>query len=328
MKKILITGGAGYIGAHTVHYLLSQGYRQEEIIILDNLVYGHREFVPKDITVYNTDLLNKGDIREVFLSQKITSVIHFAGYAYVGESMERPGKYFENNVLGGLNLLEAMREAHCERIIFSSSCSTYGIPDSNPIKESEKQLPINPYGESKLMFERILQWYGSIHGIRSVCLRYFNAAGAGYDIGEKHDPETHLIPLIMQAANGSRDAAHIYGNDYHTPDGTCIRDYIHVIDLAEAHYKALQSFDEREFIADAFNIGTGSGVSVRKIVNLAKEITGVDFKVIEEKRRSGDPEILVAESSKAKSLLHWDPKFGIEDILSSAWKWHKREFSS
>ncbi len=324
MDKLLITGGAGYIGSHTVHYLLSQGYRPEEIVVFDNLVYGHREFVPKGITIYGGDLLNKGDVRDMFFSNAIKNVIHFAGYAYVGESMQRPGKYFENNVLGGVNLLEAMREAQCERIIFSSSCSTYGIPASNPIKELEKQLPINPYGESKLMFERILQWYGSIHGIRSVSLRYFNAAGAGYGIGEKHDPETHLIPLIMEAAKGARDAAHIYGTDYNTPDGTCIRDYIHIIDLADAHYKALQFFDEHEFIADAFNIGTGSGVSVRKIVDLAREITGANFKVIEEKRRNGDPEILVAESSKAQTMLHWHPKFGIEEILSSAWEWHKK----
>jgi UDP-glucose 4-epimerase len=327
MDKILITGGAGYIGSHTVHYLLSRGCQMEDIVVLDNLVYGHREFVPKDTTLYSVDLLNKKDVRDVFLSHKIKSVIHFAGYAYVGESMEHPGKYFENNVLGGVNLLEAMRETECRRIIFSSSCSTYGIPVSIPIKESARQVPINPYGESKLMFERILHWFGSIHGIRSVCLRYFNAAGAGYGIGEKHDPETHLIPLILQTAGGSRAAAHIYGTDYNTPDGTCIRDYIHVIDLAEAHYNALQSFDKREFITDAFNIGTGNGVSVRQIVNLAKDITGVNFKVIEEKRRSGDPEILVAESSKAKEMLHWHPKFGIEDILSSAWQWHKREFT-
>jgi UDP-glucose 4-epimerase len=323
MDKILITGGAGYIGSHTIHYLISRGIRPEEIIVFDNLVYGHREFVPDKVKFYSGDLLNKKDIDAVFSANTIRTVIHFAGYAYVGESMQLPGKYFENNVFGGLNLLEAMRATSCKRIIFSSSCSTYGIPKNNPIRESAEQVPINPYGESKLMFERMLRWYGSIHGLRSICLRYFNAAGAAYGIGEHHDPETHLVPLIMQTANGEREAAHIYGADYGTPDGTCIRDYIHVVDLAEAHYQAMLYFDKHDIVSDAFNLGTGSGVSVRQVVNRAKKITGVDFKVIEEKRRSGDPEILVAESTKANAMLDWQPRFGIEDILSSAWNWHK-----
>jgi len=327
MHNILITGGAGYIGSHTIHYLISRGIRPEEIIVFDNLVYGHREFVPEKVKFYSGDLLNKKDILDIFLANEIRNVIHFAGYAYVGESMQLPGKYFENNVLGGLNLLEAMRETSCQRIIFSSSCSTYGIPKSNPIKESEEQVPINPYGDSKFMFERILRWYGAIHGLRSICLRYFNAAGAAYGIGEQHDPETHLIPLILQTANGEREAAHIYGTDYGTSDGTCIRDYIHVVDLAEAHYNAMLSFDKLDVISDAFNLGTGNGVSVRQVVNIAKKITGINFTVIEEKRRSGDPAILVAESAKAKAMLDWQPKFGIEDILLSAWNWHKRALS-
>lgn len=325
MRKILVTGGAGYIGSHTVHYLLARGVRPDNIVVFDNLVYGHREFLPENIPFITGDLLNKNDIQQVFSAHEIGSVIHFAGYAYVGESMQKPGKYFENNVLGGLNLLEAMRDANCKRIIFSSSCATYGVPRSNPINEAEKQVPINPYGESKLMFERMLAWYGELHGMRSVSLRYFNAAGAAYGIGERHAPETHLIPLILQAASGRREAAHIFGADYDTPDGTCIRDFIHVVDLAEAHYTALLDFEKRGHVTDYFNLGTGTGVSVRSVVNLAKEITGVNFTVVEDKRRYGDPDKLVADAAKAQAVLGWKAKFGIESILADAWKWHKAE---
>jgi UDP-glucose 4-epimerase len=325
MNKILVTGGAGYIGSHTVHYLLSRGVRPDNIVVFDNLVYGHRAFLPENIFFIKGDLLNKKDIQHVFSAHRIGSVIHFAGYAYVGESMQKPGKYFENNILGGLNLLEAMQDANCKKIIFSSSCATYEVPKNNPINEAEKQSPINPYGESKLMFERMLSWYGEIHGIRSVSLRYFNAAGAAYGIGEQHTPETHLIPLVLQTASGKREAAYIFGTDYDTPDGTCIRDFIHVVDLAEAHYIALLDFEKRGYVTDYFNLGTGNGVSVRKVVNLAKEITGVNFNVIEDKRRHGDPDKLVADATKAQAILGWQANFGIESILADAWKWHNAE---
>ncbi len=321
--KILITGGAGYIGSITVHYLTNRGILPNEIIVFDNLVYGHQDFLPSQVQFIKGDLLNKEDITEVFTSNNIEAVIHFAAYAYVGESMTNPGKYFENNILGGLNLLDSMRKNNCKKIIFSSTCAIYGIPSTIPINEDAKQEPINPYGESKLMFEKVLEWYDRVFGIKSVRLRYFNAAGACFGIGEKHDPETHLIPLILRTANGDRPNLSIFGTDYPTKDGTCVRDYIHVRDLADAHYKALQLLEEVDFKTDCFNLGTGQRVSVQEIIELAESITGREVKTQVEKRRNGDPAILIADPTKANELLGWKAGYNIEAIIKDAWNWHR-----
>jgi UDP-glucose 4-epimerase len=322
-NKILVTGGAGYIGSHTVRYLLTQNIAPENILVFDNLVYGHEDVIPPGVTFIKGDLLNKSDIMSVFEKYEIESVIHFAAYAYVGESMTNPFKYFENNIVGGLNLLNSMVQHNCHKIIFSSTCATYGMPDKTPIDEQEKQHPINAYGESKLMFEKILEWFGKIHKVKSVRLRYFNAAGAGYGIGERHDPETHLIPLVLETAKGTLRSIKVFGDDYVTPDGTCIRDYIHVIDLAAAHHKALQYLENDDVVTDYFNLGTGKGCSVKEIIDLSKRITCVDFQVDVEDRRPGDPDILVADPTKANDILGWKAEYDIEKIITSAWEFHK-----
>lgn len=324
-NKILITGGAGYIGSHTVRYLLEQNILPEDIIVFDNLVYGHEDVIPKGVTFIKGDLLNKQDIDSVFHQNKIDAVIHFAAYAYVGESMTNPFKYFENNIVGGLNLLNSMTKHDCKKIIFSSTCATYGMPDKTPIDEQEKQSPINAYGESKLMFEKILEWFGKIHKVKSIRLRYFNAAGAAYGIGERHDPETHLIPLVLETALGKRESIKVFGDDYMTPDGTCIRDYIHVVDLASAHYKALRYLENDDVLTDYFNLGTGKGSSVKEIIDISKKISGVDFKVVMEERRPGDPDILVADPYKANDILGWKAEYDIEKIITSAWEFHKKQ---
>jgi UDP-glucose 4-epimerase len=323
MEKILITGGAGYIGAHMVHYLLKKGYSQEQIIVFDNLEYGHKKHLLDKTIFIKGDLRNRKDIEHAFEEHTINAVIHFAAYAYVGESMNKPHKYFHNNCTGGLNLLNAMKENNCKRIIFSSTCATYGIPKKIPISETEQQKPINPYGESKLMFEKMLKWFDHAYNIKSVSLRYFNVGGAGFNIGEKHDPETHLIPLIIEAAQGKRDSIRIFGDDYDTKDGTCIRDYIHVIDLCDAHLKALQFLEENSR-SDFFNLGTSEGSSVKEVIKTVKEVTGKDFKIIIDKRRDGDPAKLVADFTKAKEHLSWMPQHSLRDIISSAWKWHNK----
>lgn len=324
MKKILITGGAGYIGSHTVHYLISKGVDPSSIFVFDNLVYGHKGFLPNGVNFIKGDLLNKEDINKVFLDNKIDCVIHFAAYTYVGESMKNPGKYFENNIFGGLNLLEAMADGECSKIIFSSSCAIYGLPNESPISEKCNQKPINPYGESKLIFENILEWYSNIYNIKSVRLRYFNACGAGFGIGELHDPETHLIPLVLQTAKGFRDSISIFGDDYNTKDGTCVRDYIHVLDLADAHYKAINLLDQDNFKTDYFNLGTGVGVSVKEIIDISKEVTNIDFKVNIEKRREGDPDELVANPKKANEVLKWKANNDIRKVIEDAWGWEKK----
>lgn len=322
-NKILVTGGAGYIGSHTVRYLLEQGIAPGDIIVFDNLVFGHENVVPENVNFIKGDLLNKADINAVFKEYQIGAVIHFAAYAYVGESMTNPFKYFENNILGGLILLNAMVKNNCHKIIFSSTCATYGVPDKDPIDEQEKQSPINPYGESKLMFEKILEWFGKIHKVKSIRLRYFNAAGAAYGIGERHNPETHLIPLVLETAKGKRELITIFGDDYMTPDGTCIRDYIHVVDLASAHFKALKFLENEDITTDYFNLGTGKGTSVKEIVDLSKKITGIDFKVEVVNRRPGDPDSLVADPYKANDILGWKAQYDIEKIITSAWEFHK-----
>jgi UDP-glucose 4-epimerase len=323
-KKILVTGGAGYIGSHMVHYLLSKGYSSSDIIVFDNLVYGHEEYIPKGVTFVKADLCDSNLIEKVFTDYQIDSVIHFAAYAYVGESMTDPGKYFKNNICAGLNLLEAMRKSSCRKIIFSSTCATYGLPKKVPISEDEKENPINPYGESKLMFEKILFWYENIYGIHHICLRYFNAAGAAFGIGENHSPETHLIPLILYAALRKRENIRIFGSDYDTSDGTCIRDYIHVKDLASAHLLALDFLDKKEE-SRIYNLGTGKGVSVKEVIEAARTITGKNICTVEQERRPGDPAVLVASSEKIEKELCWKPRHDILSILSSAWQWHKKK---
>jgi UDP-glucose 4-epimerase len=304
--------------------MIASGVSPEDIIVFDNMVYGHEEHLPRGVRLVRGDLLQKDDLRSAFGMGHVDAVIHFAAYAYVGESMEKPGKYFENNVHGGVNLLEAMRENGCRNIIFSSTCAVYGLPDIVPITEAEKRAPINPYGESKLMFEGILRWYDQLMGLRFVALRYFNAAGAAFGIGEDHSPETHLIPLTMQAALGKRDCIRIFGTDYDTPDGSCIRDYIHVVDLAEAHIKALEMLKAGGDSA-AVNLGTGKGVSVREIIDLVGEAAGKPVPTLEDPRRPGDPALLVAGGDMAERVLGWTPKYGIRDVIQSAWEWHSQK---
>ncbi len=325
--KILVTGGAGYVGSHTVSELLKQGH---EAVVFDNLVYGHKEAIKCPLIV--GDLLHKEEISSVFEKEKFDGVIHFAAYALAGESMKEPGKYLENNLQGGLNLLEAMKNHGVDKIVFSSTCAIYGFPDKLPVVEEEDlpagrqvKKPVSIYGESKLMFEKILQWYDKLFQIKNICLRYFNAAGASLDgsIGEDHSPETHLIPLTMQVALGQREKLVIFGNDYKTADGTNIRDYIHVLDLAGAHIKAL-GYLSKENQSNYFNVGTGRGYSNKEIIETIKAAAGVDFKVEIGPRREGDPDAIYADNSKIKKILGWEPKYSdLETIIKTAWNWHK-----
>jgi len=318
--KILVTGGAGYIGSHTVDLLQKEGY---EVVVFDNLVYGHKEAVSCPLVV--GDLLDKKAVRKIFEENKFTAVIHFAAYALAGESMSEPGKYFENNILGGLNLLEAMKDFGVKYIVFSSTCAVYGYPEKLPVTEESPLKPVSVYGESKLTFEKILRWYDEIYGIKNICLRYFNAAGADLEgrIGEDHQPETHIIPLAIKTALGQQKEFTLFGDDYPTPDGTCIRDYIHVLDLASAHIKALE-FLQKENRSDVFNVGTGNGYSNKQILEMVKKISGVDFPVKIAPRRPGDPAAIWADNKKIKKVLGWQPKYSnLETIIHSAWKWHK-----
>ncbi len=322
---LLITGGAGYIGSHTVHYLINLGYNPNDIIVFDNLQYGHPENVPATVTLIRGDLTNRAEIEEVFSANAIDEVIHFAAYAYVGESMTNPYKYFSSNITGGLNLLEAMKDYGCKRIVFSSSCSVYGIPKKLPITEDEEINPINPYGETKAILEKILRWYDNIFGIKYVSLRYFNASGAGFDIGESHDPETHLIPLAMRTLFDSRYKLQVFGGDYHTRDGFCIRDYVHVLDLADAHFRALNYLRTGDQ-SIALNLGSEQGISVREIIGIIEQVSGkpVRFEVTE--RRMGDPQELVASSILAADCLGWKPQRDIYEIIKSAYQWHKSTY--
>ncbi|WP_121967705.1 UDP-glucose 4-epimerase GalE [Leptolyngbya sp. BC1307] len=322
---VLVTGGAGYIGSHTVLALKQKGYN---IVVLDNLVYGHRDLVE---SVLGVELV-VGDINDypllvkLFRKYPISAVIHFAAYAYVGESVVNPQRYYRNNVVGTLTLLEAMVACRVNKIVFSSTCATYGIPDSNPISEDQLQRPINPYGASKLAVERILQDFYTAYQFQSVTFRYFNAAGADPEgrIGEDHTPEPHLIPLIFYTALGKRDYINILGTDYPTPDGTCIRDYIHVSDLAEAHILGLEHLLSGGE-TNLFNLGNGSGFSVREVIDTACSVTGKDMAVIESGRRLGDPPILVGGSEKARRVLGWQPQYSdLHKILSDAWQWHQK----
>ncbi|MCX8027342.1 MAG: UDP-glucose 4-epimerase GalE [Thermodesulfovibrionales bacterium] len=319
---ILLTGGAGYIGAHTAHYLVKEGIMPSDIVVFDNLVYGHESHLPKGVFFIKGDILNRDEIISAFKIHKISSVIHFAAYAYVGESMQNPYKYFHNNITGGLNLLETMKDFGCKYIVFSSTCAVYGIPNHIPITENETIKPINPYGESKAVFERLMRWYDEIYGMRFVSLRYFNASGADFGIGEAHDPETHLIPLAIRAVVSEDYTLNVFGDDYDTPDGTCIRDYVHVTDLADAHMKALQYLKDGR-PSDCFNIGTSRGNSVKEIIDIIKDVCGKTPKYKISKRREGDPPRLIADSKKAQEILGWLPKKNIFDVVSSAYEWHK-----
>ncbi len=320
--KILVTGGAGYIGSHFVKKIISSGHTP---VVLDNLSRGFLNAVPGNVEFHNDDLRNdhvRENLREIL--KDVEAVVHFAAFAYVGESVENPGLYYHNNVAGSLNLIMAAAEAGIKKIVFSSTCSVYGNPANIPISEDEKPGPINPYARTKLMIENILSDYHTSHGLNYVALRYFNAAGADPEgeIGESHNPETHLIPIVLQTALGKRDKINIFGDDYNTPDGTNIRDYIHVDDLAEAHLKAL-NFLEREKRPDVFNLGTGHGASVKEIIEAAEKITGRKINQETGPRRPGDPDILVADNKKAKEILGWVPRYNLNDIIQTAWNWQK-----
>ncbi len=310
-------GGAGYIGSICTELLLNEGHR---VAVFDNLTEGHRLAVDQRAELFEGDLSERTAIDAALLRFRPDAVMHFAASALVGESMTNPSKYFRNNVANGLNLLDAMIAADVKRLVFSSTCATFGPPERIPIDETLPQHPINPYGESKLAFERILHWYDQIHGLRFVALRYFNAAGASEQFGEDHRVETHLIPNVLKVALGQKEHVEIYGTDYETPDGTCIRDYIHIIDLSHAHLLALNA-PKSEF----YNLGTGGGSSVREVIDACREITGGEIPVIEKPRRAGDPPRLIAASAKIKSELGWEPRFQqVNAIVESAWKWHQK----
>lgn len=320
---ILIVGGAGYIGSHINKMLTENGY---ETVVFDNLSYGHEDFV-KWGSLERGDLGNIESIREVFRKYQINAVMHFAAFAYVGESVEDPQKYYQNNVCNTLNLLQVMLEFDVKKLVFSSTCATYGSPIEIPITENHPQNPINPYGKGKLMVETVLKDYSDAYNFNYVSLRYFNAAGADPDaeIGENHDPETHLIPLILDAASGIRENIQIFGTDYDTEDGTCIRDYIHVTDLADAHLKALK-YLENGGKSDYFNLGNGNGFSVQEVIDRAKQVTGKQILAIEAERRAGDPPILVGSSDKIRNVLNWKPKYNdLTAIIETAWKWHEKK---
>ena len=322
--SILVTGGAGYIGSHTVLALKQAGY---EVVILDNLVYGHRDLVEQVLRVelIEGDTSDRLLLDNLFQSRNFAAVMHFSAYAYVGESVTDPAKYYRNNVLGTLTLLESMLAASIKNFVFSSTCATYGVPNFIPITEDHPQNPINPYGATKLMVERILTDFDVAYNFKSVRFRYFNAAGANPQglLGEDHHPETHLIPLVLQTALGKRESISIFGTDYPTPDGTCIRDYIHVNDLADAHVLGLE-YLLNGGESEVFNLGNGNGFSVREVIAAAEDVTGMVISVQECDRRIGDPPALIGTSEKAREILNWQPQYpGIKDIVSHAWQWHK-----
>lgn len=318
---ILVTGGAGYIGSHTVAELLS---KEEEVVVVDNLQQGHREAVLGG-KLYMGDIRDAEFLDTVFKENDIDAVIHFAANSLVGESMQKPGKYYHNNVYGTLCLLEKMNEYGVKKIVFSSTAATYGEPENIPILETDRTLPTNTYGETKLAMEKMMHWFDTAHGIKYVSLRYFNAAGAheGGQIGEDHSPETHLVPIILQVALGQRPHISIFGDDYATPDGTCIRDYIHVTDLADAHILAVEKL-RRGGESSIYNLGNGRGFSVKEVIEIAREVTGHPIPAVMEARRAGDPAILVASSERTKAELSWKPKRDIlTQIIASAWNWHR-----
>ena len=319
--SILIIGGAGYIGSHTVKYFIEQN---EDVIIVDNLLTGHKEAILSD-KFYECDIRDKENLDKVFKENNIEAVIHFAANSLVGESMVKPYEYYHNNVYGMMCLLDVMKENNVDKIVFSSTAATYGEPKNIPILESDETNPTNTYGETKLAMEKMMKWFDNAYGTKYVSLRYFNAAGAYFDgsIGEAHTTETHLIPLILQVPLGKREHISIFGNDYDTNDGTCIRDYIHVMDLASAHYKALE-YLRKDNESNIFNLGNGNGYSVKEVIDVARKVTSHEIPAKLEERRSGDPAVLIASSDKARKVLGWKPEYdSLERIIEDAWRWHK-----
>jgi UDP-glucose 4-epimerase len=315
--KILVVGGAGYIGSVCAELLLDAGHT---VSIFDNLSEGHRAAIDPRAEFIECDLEDQQSVERLLVRRRPDAVMHFAANALVGESMQNPSKYFRNNVANGLNLLDAMLEAGVPKLIFSSTCAIFGPPDRVPIDETMPTRPINPYGESKLAFEKILRWYDQIHGLKFVSLRYFNAAGASAKFGEDHRVETHLIPNVLKVALDEKPAVEIFGTDYETPDGTCIRDYIHIIDLAQAHILALGA-SKSEF----YNLGTGGGSSVREVIEACRKVTGRKIEIVDKPRRPGDPPRLIASSEKIQRELGWKPQFqSLDAIIDSAWKWHQK----
>ncbi|HIH15629.1 MAG TPA: UDP-glucose 4-epimerase GalE [Nanoarchaeota archaeon] len=320
MKTILVTGGAGYIGSIAVRRLLEEKYN---VIVLDNLSRGHKESLPQEVKLVKISISDEQKVLDFLGKNKIDAVIHFAAYAYVGESVTDPNLYYNNNLVKGLIFLECLKKKNIKNIIFSSSCATYGLPKEIPIQEDAIQFPINPYGFTKYLFEQALKFYEATSGIKFVALRYFNAAGAAYGIGEDHRPETHIIPNALQVALGKKDHFDLFGTDYETSDGTCIRDYVHVLDLIEAHILALKHLEnggESKF----YNLAIGKGYSNKEILKTCEEVTGKKILVIERERRMGDPPILYASAEKIKEELGWEPKYELKDMVQSAWDWHKK----
>ena len=318
---ILVTGGAGYIGSVTVEKLQAAG---ESVVVLDDLARGHREAVTRETPFYQGRVGDRALIAKIAAEHKVESCVHFAALAYVGESVEKPEKYFENNVEQGIAFIGALLSAGVLRIVFSSTCATYGEPDRIPIGEECPQWPKNPYGWSKLFMERLFDAYDAAHGLKFASLRYFNAAGATQRCGEHHEPETHLIPIVLQAASGERVEVPIFGSDYPTPDGTAIRDYVHVADLADAHIRALE-YLRKGGKSDFVNLGTGDGYSVLEVIETARRVTGSEIRVRKEARRAGDPARLVADAAKARRVLGWSPAMSdLSSIIRSAWEWKKR----
>ncbi|MEM8867252.1 MAG: UDP-glucose 4-epimerase GalE [Verrucomicrobiota bacterium] len=320
--KVLVVGGAGYIGSHCVRQLLAAGH---EPVVLDNLVFGHRQAVSAEIPFYNCDLGDPEAVGKILREEAIELVMHFAAFAYVGESVTEPRKYYENNFVATLRLLETMLDNQVTKFVFSSTCATYGEPDELPIVETLRQSPINPYGQTKLDMENCLKSFAHAYGLSFAAFRYFNAAGASEDgtIGEDHDPETHLIPLVIDAATGRRENIKIFGTDYDTPDGTCLRDYVHVDDLSRAHIAVFEKLEEPG-AAHFYNLGTGKPNSVREIIEAVEAVSGLKVPVVEDARRPGDPPALYADSSKAQEELGWEIQFTeVKDIIATAWRWHE-----
>ncbi len=320
--KVLVLGGAGYIGSHTVSELIDAG---EKVVIADNLETGHIEAVHPKAVFYKGDIRDRAFVDSVFEKEKIDRVIHFAANSLVGESMMAPLKYYDNNLNGTKVLLQSMVAHGVDKIVFSSTAATYGEPESIPILETDRTEPTNPYGETKLSMEKMMKWTGVAHGLRYVALRYFNACGAHVNglIGEAHNPESHLIPLILQVPNGQREAINIFGDDYDTKDGTCVRDYIHVTDLAQAHILAMKYLMEGKE-SNVFNLGNGVGFTVKEVIETARKVTGHPIPAVVAPRRGGDPAKLIASSAKAKEVLGWRPGHSdLEEIIETAWKWHK-----
>jgi len=318
---ILVTGGAGYVGSHTVAALVERG---AEVIVIDNLEKGHKKAIWPGAKFCEGDLRDAPFMDKLFTENQITAVIHFAAYSLVAESVQNPTKYYDNNVVGTLQLLKTMYNHSVKSIVFSSTAATYGEPETIPVTETAPERPVNPYGESKLAVERMLKWFDGAYDIKHVILRYFNVAGAheSAKIGEDHDPETHLIPMILQTALGKRDSLNLFGTDYPTPDGTCIRDYVHAMDLADAHILALEKLT-KDGTSATYNLGSGSGFSNKEILEAAIKITGIDIPVNYAPRRAGDPPVLVASSDKIRRELGWNPtRTHIDNIISTAWAWH------